>query len=87
MFASFTGQIVEYSLSSAYDISSASATSDTFSSLGFNSTSIQILDSGGFMALVNGNEGAIQDINTTTSYPNQMNKTQLDAIPDGGLIR
>lgn len=34
------------------------------------------------MALVNGNEGAIQDINTTTSYPNQMNKTQLDAIPD-----
>jgi sugar lactone lactonase YvrE len=82
MFASFTGQIVEYSLSSAYDISSASATSDTFSSLGFNSTSIQILDSGGFMALVNGNEGAIQDINTTTSYPNQMNKTQLDAIPD-----
>jgi hypothetical protein len=86
MFASFTGLIQEYSLSSAYDVSTATATSDSISSLGFNSPSIQILDSGGYMALVNGNDGYLRDINVTTSYPNQMDKTQLDAVTDPNHI-
>jgi hypothetical protein len=86
MFASFTGLIQEYSLSSAYDVSTATATSDSISSLGFNSPSIQILDSGGYMALVNGNDGYLRDINVTTSYTNQMDKTQLDAVTDPNHI-
>tara|TARA_R100000278_G_scaffold83106_1_gene63751 strand:- start:324 stop:2822 length:2499 start_codon:yes stop_codon:yes gene_type:complete len=81
MFVSFTNLVKEYTLSSAYDISSASDSGDS-KSFSFNSPSIQILDSGGYMALADGNEGYLQDINVSTSYPNQMNKTQLDAIPD-----
>jgi hypothetical protein len=88
MFASFTGQITEYSLSSAYDVSTATATSDSISSLGFTSKSIQILDNGGYMALANSsaNSGYLQDINVTTSYPNQMDSTKLNAITDANQI-
>ena len=81
MFVSFTGTIKEYSLGTAYDISTATVGTDSVS-LGFTSPSIQILDNGGYMALANGSSGYLQDINVTTSYPNQMNKTQLDAVSD-----
>ena len=85
MFVSSSSLVTEYTLSTAYDISSASASGDS-KSLSFSSNSIQILDNGGFMALANGNDGYLQDINVTTSYPNQMDKTQLDAVTDPNHI-
>ena len=86
MFASFSTSIQKYSLSSAYDVSTATVTADSIS-LGFNGKSVQVLDSGGYMATTDGStSGYLQDINTSTTYTNQMDKTQLDAVTDPNHI-
>ena len=76
-----TNTVTKYELSTAYDISTASATADSVT-LATSSRFAQSLDSGRYIALVNGSEGGLRNTATQVEYPNQMDKTQLDAVPD-----
>lgn len=78
-------EVNQFPLSTAFDVSTASQSVTTFSlaSQDTQPTSIRF-NSDGSKMFVLGLSG--QDVNEynigTTSYTNQMNKTQLDAIPD-----
>ena len=78
-------EVNQFPLSTAFDVSTASQSVTTFSlaSQDLNPNSIRFNNDGSKMFVV-GESG--QDVNEynigTTSYTNQMDKTQLDAIPD-----
>ena len=76
--------VYQYNLSSAFDISTAS-----YASVSFSVTSQQGFPTGiafssdGLKLFLSGNStSAIHRYSTVGDYPNQMNKTQLDAVSD-----
>jgi hypothetical protein len=75
-------KIYEYSLSTGFDVSTASfVTSASVSSQDTSPQAIAFSADGTKLFVVGGAGADINEYNTP-SYVNQMNKTQLDAIPD-----
>jgi 6-phosphogluconolactonase (cycloisomerase 2 family) len=82
-------KVYQYNLTTAYDISTASY-SGTFESIANepNPRGLTFNNNGTKMYVVgNGNDTVYQwSVGTTTSYTNQMDKTQLDAVADPNHI-
>jgi hypothetical protein len=75
--------VFQYTLSTAWDLSSASYSSNSFSVASQETVSQGLVfsNSGNEMFVVGENTDTVYQY-STLAYPNQMNKTQLDAIPD-----
>jgi DNA-binding beta-propeller fold protein YncE len=76
-------EINEYTLTTGFDLSTASFSSNLFD-VSSQSTGPQSVtfNSDGTKMYITDNNGVFQYSSTSTSYTNQMNKTQLDAVPD-----
>jgi glutamine cyclotransferase len=80
-----TDTVYEYTLSTSFDVSTASYSSNSFSvsAQDGNPTGIVFSSSGNKMFITGNVNDSVYEYNVgTTSYTNQMNKTQLDAVPD-----
>jgi hypothetical protein len=77
--------IYQYSLSSAYTVSTASYDSVSFSTASQTSdpNGVTFIPNGGSLFVAGEGSGKIvQYLSSSSGYPNQMNKTQLDAVSD-----
>jgi sugar lactone lactonase YvrE len=84
----FVGTVFQYSLSTAYDLSSISYDSISFSfSSQENNAYGLVFGNNGTKMFVSGNTDFVYQYSTsTTTYTNQMDKTQLDAVTDPNHI-
>jgi 6-phosphogluconolactonase (cycloisomerase 2 family) len=81
--------IYQYSLSSAYTVSTASYDSVSFSTASQTSdpNGVTFIPNGGSLFVAGEGSGKIvQYLSSSSGYPNQMNKTQLDAVTDPNHI-
>jgi 6-phosphogluconolactonase (cycloisomerase 2 family) len=77
--------VFQYTLSTGFDVSTASYASIEFSTASQEATprGITFNSDGTKLYIVGNNNDTVYQYTTAgTSYPNQMNKTQLDAVPD-----
>ncbi len=81
-----SGTVYQYSLSTAYDTSTLSYASKSYATGNGIAAVFVTADGSKMFGGMNGDdtikEYALQSTTSTTTFPNQMNKTQLDAIPD-----
>jgi hypothetical protein len=77
-------EVNEYTLTTAFDLSTASFSSNIFDLSNENIGGPQSItfNADGTKFYISGNDGVNQYSSASTSYTNQMNKTQLDAVPD-----
>jgi len=76
-------EINEYTLTTGFDLSTASFSSNLFSVSSQSGAPQSVtFNSDGTKMYITDNNGVFQYSSVSTSYPNQMNKTQLDAVPD-----
>lgn len=81
-----SGTVYQYSLSTAYDTSTLSYASKSYATGNGIAGVFVTADGSKMFGAMNGDdtikEYALAITTSTTTFPNQMNKTQLDAIPD-----
>ena len=81
-----SGTVYQYSLSTAYDTSTLSYASKSYATGNGIAGVFVTADGSKMFGAMNGDdtikEYALESTTSTTTFPNQMNKTQLDAIPD-----
>jgi hypothetical protein len=87
MWTAISNVVYQYSISTAWDITTVSydSVSGSLSATVTSSGNIAILDSGNTLFVVDNSTDNVDEFDmspTTPSTVNQMNKTQLDAIPD-----
>jgi hypothetical protein len=76
-------EINEYTLTTGFDLSTASFSSNLFSVSSQSGAPQSVtFNSDGTKMYITDNNGVFQYSSGLTSYTNQMNKTQLDAVPD-----
>ena len=76
-------EINEYTLTTGFDLSTASFSSNLFSVSSQSGAPQSVtFNSDGTKMYITDNNGVFQYSSASTSYTNQMNKTQLDAVPD-----